>query len=64
MIFRSKVRKNSWAKCNVPVEIALGEAIAAELELWRMNVGKISVEDPERVEISDVMTSHLVCADQ
>ncbi len=55
------MRKDAWAKRYISVKVALSESITAELKLRRANVRKISVENSKRIEISNVMTSYLVC---
>lgn len=45
-------------------EVTLCEAVATELELGWLDVGEIRVEDPERIQLCDVVTTHLVGAHQ
>ena len=54
------MRKDAWAKRYISVKVALSESITTELELSRANVRKISVKNPKRIEISNVMASYLV----
>lgn len=44
------------------VEVAFSEPITAELQLWRMDICQIRVKDSERVELSNVVSPNLVCA--
>lgn len=54
------MRKDAWAKRYISVKVALSKSITTELELSRANVRKISVKNPKRIEISNVMASYLV----
>jgi len=58
------MRKDAGTKSDVLVQVAIVEAIPAKLEFRRLNVGEVSVKDSERVELGDVMTSHLVSTNE
>jgi hypothetical protein len=55
------MRKDAWAKRYISVKVALSESITAELKFRRANVRKIGVKNSKGIEISNVMTSYLVC---
>ena len=58
------MREDTRAKCNLLVEIALREAIAAELELRRLVRVEVRVENTERVEVGNMVAAHLVGTDE
>lgn len=56
--------EDSGTKGNVVVEIALGEAIAAQLEFRRLDVGQVSIENAQRVELGEMMASDLISTNE
>ena len=62
-VLRSEVRKDTRPKGDLLVEVALREAIAAELELGGMYRVQVGVEDTERIEVGNVVAAYLVGAD-
>lgn len=59
-----KVGQNTGTKSDLLVEVALSEAVMAELELGRVDILKVGIEDTEGVEFSDVMSANLVGANE
>jgi len=60
----SEMWEDSGTKGNVVVEIALGEAIAAQLEFRRLDVGQVSIENAQRVELGEMMASDLISTNE
>jgi hypothetical protein len=58
------MRENSRAKGDIFVKIAFRESITAELELGRVDISQVSVEDSEGVELSNMVSSNLICTNQ
>ena len=56
--------EDAGAEGDLLVEIALREAVAAQLELGRVRRVQVRVEDTEGVEVRNVVAAHLVCADE
>ena len=63
-VLRSEVRQDSRTERDLLVKIALREAIATELELRGVNGVQVRVEDTEGVELSNVVATNLVGADE
>jgi hypothetical protein len=63
-VFGSKVGKDTRTKCDLLVQVALGETISTELEFWRLNVRKVGIKNTKWIKFSDVMTADLVCTDE
>jgi hypothetical protein len=59
-ILCSEMRQDTRAKANILVKIALREAISTEFKLWRLSVCKVCIEDSKGVQISNMMSAHLV----
>ena len=58
------MRQYARSEGNLLVEVAFREAVAAKLKLRRMDVLKVGVENTERIQLGDVMTTHLVGSDK
>ena len=54
--------KDTGPKGDVLVEVAVCEAVSAELEFGRADISEICVEDSERVEFCDMVSANLICA--
>ena len=64
MALGSEMWEDSGTKGNVVVEVALGEAIAAQLEFRRLDVGQVSIENAQRVELGEMMASDLISTNE
>ena len=56
--------ENTRAESDILVKIALCESISTELELRWFSVCKVCIENPERVQLGDMMPTHLICANK
>jgi len=52
------------SKTHLLVQVGISPSVVLESELSRTLSGKIGVEDTERVEVGDVVTSNLVGSDE
>lgn len=59
-----EVWEDTRSKCDLFVQVAFRETISAKLELRRVMITEIGVEDTQWVEICDMMTADLVCTDE
>lgn len=59
-----KVGEDTGAEGDLFVEVALGEAVMAELELGGSDTGEISVEDTEGIEVGDMVAANLESTDE
>ncbi len=64
LVLGSEMGQDTGTKRDLLVQVALGEAIAAQLELRRVDRVEIGVQDAERVQIGNVVTAHLICANE
>ncbi len=63
-VLRSEMGQDTGTKGDLLVEVALGEAIAAELELGRVRRVQIGVKNAEGIQVRNVVTAHLVGANK
>ena len=56
--------EDARAEGDLLLEVALGKAIVAELELHRSVVRKISIEDTQRVELRSMVATNLISSDK
>ena len=52
--------EDTGTKRNVFFKIALGKSVAAELELGGFDVSEVSIQDPKRVELGNMVTANLI----
>ena len=64
VLLRRKMGQDTRAECDVFVEVALSEAIAGELELGRLDVREVCVENTKGIEFRDVVAANLVGPDE
>ena len=63
-VLGSEVGEDAGAEGDLLIEVAFAEAVMAELELWRVDVGEIGIENAEGIKLGDMVAAHLICADE
>jgi hypothetical protein len=58
------VGQNARTECELLVEVALVEAIVAELQLRWPHIVEVSIQNAQWIEVCDVVTSHLVSTNE
>ena len=60
MIFCSEMRKNTWTKGNIFIQIQLCETITTEFKFRWINISQVGVENTKRIKLSNMMTAYLI----
>ena len=55
--------QDAGAQGDLFVEVTLIEPVVTQFKLRRVNILKIRIENAEGIELCDMVSAHLICAD-